>query len=66
MQEIYKEAVDLGLLVYLFQESMGNGITSGTSLHGIGFFGEGCVSTSTQLAFFSAIGDMLADLVTIV
>jgi len=61
LTEIYKEAKDLDLFSLPLPRKYG-GMDLPQSPHFIGltFLARACVSTSTQLAFFSAIGDMLA------
>ncbi|MBG09131.1 MAG: hypothetical protein CME68_10260 [Halobacteriovoraceae bacterium] len=61
LAEIYREAKDLDLFSLPLPRKYG-GMDLPQSPHFIGltFLARACVSTSTQLAFFSAIGDMLA------
>ncbi len=61
LEEIYKEAKELDLFSLPLPRKYG-GMDLPQSPHfiGLAFLARACVSTSTQLAFFSAIGDMLA------
>ncbi len=61
LEEIYREARDLDLFSLPLPRKYG-GMDLPQSPHfiGLAFLARACVSTSTQLAFFSAIGDMLA------